>query len=370
MTTLPLSWRVQHTSDTPGTGTLTLNAAAANRRSLSDATGGVAQAVGMVLSVPGTNQYEVGVTTYNGANPGTLARGTPLFSSNGGAAVSFSGVIDAFPFDFPGQRRRATFPTTSTATLAELGTTQTMTGSTNGTLNLPALSTVPVGAGYLVMNRGTAGAWLTIDPNGAETVNGATTLIIFAGESVELFATATGWLATGLPPVSLVRRQDASASATIDFVLPAGFSEFEVRFNAVRPATDGAILALRTSADGGATFAATASDYEYTSEVTTPGTSNVASALGASATAILLTSQIDTGITTNSAMGDLTIWPGDGTRRANVRSSAGHYHNGLSARVMHRTFGERANATAINAIRFLMDAGNVTAGRFDLLARR
>ena len=40
MTTLPLSWRVQHTSGTPGTGTLTLNAAAANRRSLFDASAG------------------------------------------------------------------------------------------------------------------------------------------------------------------------------------------------------------------------------------------------------------------------------------------------------------------------------------------
>jgi hypothetical protein len=369
MTTLPLSWRVQHTSDTSGTGTLALNPAAANRRSLFAASGGVAQPVGMVMAVPGTNQFEVGVPTYNGGNPGTLARGTPLFSSNGGAAVSFSGVIDCFPFDFPGQRRRASFPTTSTAGLSELGCFQTMTGSTNGTLNLPAVATVPPGAGYLIMNRGTAGAWLTIDPNGSETINGATTLILFAGESCEVFATSSGWLATGLPPVSLVRRQVASASANIDFVLPGGFSRFRLEFDETRPANDGAIITLRTSSDGGATFAATASDYAYVTEATTPPTVS-SSDVPTGATSIPLTSQIDTGLAGNSAMGEIRLWAGDGTRRANLMASSGHYHNNLTARSMHRVFGERASATQINAVRLLMDSGNITAGTFTLYAVR
>jgi hypothetical protein len=369
MTTLPLSWRVQHTSNTTGTGTVTLNPAAANRRSLFDASGGVAQAVGMVFTVPGTNQVEVGVPSYNGGNPGTLARGTPLFSSNGGAPVNFSGVIDCFPFDFPGQRRRASFPTTSTAGLSELGCLQTMTGSSAGTLNLPALATVPPGAGYLVLNRGTGGAWLTIDPSGSETINGATTLTLFAGESVEIFATSGGWLATGLPPVSLVRSQTSSAVAQIDFVLPAGFSDFQIRIADLRPATDGASLVLRTSTDGGATFAAGASDYRYMTEEPRPPAGGYASGRVGAATGIVVSMPLDTGAASNTCEGQINFWIGDGTRHPQARSEFSGVHN-VQEYSIHRAMGNRLAGTAINAVRLLMDTGNITAGRFDLLVRR
>jgi hypothetical protein len=367
---IPAIWRSQQTSSTNGTGTLALNAAPANRIGFSASLGAVSQSVHYSVSVAGTNQFEIGIGVFNGGSPGTLTRATVLASSNAGSLVSFSGTIDVILAAVPGQRPRATFTGGGAEVLADLGNLLTFTGSATATRTLPAVATVPLGAGYLYRNAGTAGAALVIDPTGAETIDGVASIALLPGEACEVFATAAGWESTGLQSRPIVRRQTASASATLDFVLPAGFSEFEVRWINLRPATDGAILALRTSTDSGATFAATASDYEYTSEVTTPGTSAVSSALGASATAILLTSQIDTGLAGNSCQGQATLFVGDGTRRPNVLSSAGHYHNGLAARVMHRTVGERANGTAINAIRFLMDSGNITAGVFTLYAVR
>ncbi len=368
--TIPYTWRSQQTSSTSGTGTLTLNAAAGNRRSFATAAGG-SQTVGYSMSVASTNQWEIGTGVFNGASPGTLTRVTVLASSNAGSLVSFTGTLDVILFNFPNQRQRGTFTGSATEVASDLGNLLTFTGSANATRTLPALATVPLGAGYLYSNQGTSGAVLTLDANGSETINGATTLALFEGESVEIFASATGWFATGLPQQARVRRQTASASAQIDFVLPSGFGDFELRFTGMRPATDGAVLAFRTSTDSGATFSATAGDYLYTSEVTTPGTSDVTSlASGGSETAIIVSSQIDTGLTTNSAQGTLKIWPGDGTRRANVQSEMGHYHNGLSARVMHRAFGERVSATQINAVRLLMDSGNIAGGTFTLYALR
>jgi hypothetical protein len=63
--------------------------------------------------------------------------------------------------------------------------------------------------------------------------------------------------------VHLIETQTASSSATIDFVLPSGYSKFEIVFADIVPATDNAAFWLRTSTDGGGTFDSGASDYAW-----------------------------------------------------------------------------------------------------------
>lgn len=366
---IPFTWRAQQTSSTSGTGTLTLNAAPANRIGFATSAGAVSQTVHYALSVANTNQWEIGTGVFNGASPGTLTRVTVLASSNAGSLVSFSGTIDVILANVPGQRPRATFTGSATDVIADLGNIMTFTGSSNATRTLPALAVVPLGAGYLYTNAGTSGATLTLDANGSETINGATTLTLFQGESVEIFASATGWFATGLPPMSLVRRQTASASAQIDFVLPSGFTDFEVRMTDLRPATDGASLVLRTSTDNGATFSAGASDYRYMTTETRPTLGTVVSGQVATATGIVISQPLDTGAASNTAEGDVRIWIGDGTRLPQARAEFSGVHN-VYAYNLHNAMGNRLTATAINAVRFLFDSGNITAGTFSLYAVR
>lgn len=51
-----------------------------------------------------------------------------------------------------------------------------------------------------------------------------------------------------------IEQQIASASATLDFVLPAGYEEFALHLYTIRPATNDSALFGRVSNDGGSTF--------------------------------------------------------------------------------------------------------------------
>jgi len=60
------------------------------------------------------------------------------------------------------------------------------------TINLPAASTC-AGRGYFIRNNSTSGNDVTIDPNGAETINGAATLALSDGQSAHVVCNGTAW---------------------------------------------------------------------------------------------------------------------------------------------------------------------------------
>ncbi len=65
------------------------------------------------------------------------------------------------------------------------------TGSGGVTLNLPAAANAGDGFNFLVENNSTGN--VTIDPNGSEQINGATTYILAAGQSVIVICSGTFW---------------------------------------------------------------------------------------------------------------------------------------------------------------------------------
>jgi hypothetical protein len=140
-----------------------------------------------------------------------------LASSNAGSLVTLpGGTADVFAVFEPAAREVVSISTTATLALADLGNAVIFTGASAATLNLPAVATVPNGAGWLVMNRGTAA--LTIDPNGAEQVNGATTLVLQAGQAAMILRASGAWQAALLGGtsigLSLLGALDAAAART------------------------------------------------------------------------------------------------------------------------------------------------------------
>ncbi len=167
----------------------------------------------------------------------------------------------------------------------------------------------------------------------------------------------------------LIRRQVVtSAVAAVDFVLPGGFSSFQLAFRGVRLATDQAALAARLSTDGGSTFLA-GTDYAW-SGVYNDATATAVGIAQASATLGQLTSALDNTFTHVAAMGRYDVFPGSGSLVPHLDGQASGYDGAVSRWVKYAgmvTYG--ATGTTANAIRLLSTSGNIAAGTFDLLGQ-
>jgi len=186
------AYRAKQSTNTTGTGTIVLAAADTNARNFSAAYGASSRRV--LYMIAWQTGYEMGLGDFDGGTPGNLTRATVLASSNAGALVTLpGGTKDVFAVFDPAAREVVAISGTATLALADLGNAVVFTGASAASLNLPAAATAPIGAGWLVMNSGTAA--LTIDPNGAELVNGAATLVLQAGASVLLTRNGAAWSA-------------------------------------------------------------------------------------------------------------------------------------------------------------------------------
>jgi hypothetical protein len=366
---LPVALRTRTTTDTSGTGTVTLNASAADARSLFAAFGAAAQ-VGYIIDFPSSSQWEIGLGAYNGANPGTLTRPAANViagSAGAGVNVAFSaGRKDVFLWVAPDQREVTSFSGTSTAALADLGGILAFTGSANATLNLPAAATVPRGSGYLVKHEGSAGAILTLDGNASELVGTATTLPICEGEEIRLWSTGTAWRVSGLPPLARIRTQTLSGTPSVlDFALPIPGVLYELRWDYITTSAD-TQLVMRTSTDGGATFAAGGSDYVFSFNFVTAA-ATASPDTGASGS-ITLSGTADNA---SGNSGIMEFMPGAVGQSFRVLRGQSTYFNAAAAVLQGGTFnGTRVATGAQNAIRLLPGTGTFTAGGIVTLSMR
>lgn len=187
-----LAYRAKQSTDTSGTGTLVLNAAASNARSFQAAFGNASRRIPYMIQW--ANGFEYGLGDFDGGNPGSLTRATVLLSSNANALVTLpAGTKDVFTVFDPAANEIISIAATATLSLSDIGNTVVFTGASAATLNFPAIAAVPVGAGFMVLNQGSAA--LTLDPNGAETINGAATIVIQPQAGAFVRRISTGWLA-------------------------------------------------------------------------------------------------------------------------------------------------------------------------------
>jgi hypothetical protein len=287
-------------------------------------------------------------------------------------------VTDVFIDFLPGTRAARVLTTSATLALADVGNLVRYTGGSDGTITLPAAATVPPGMGFLIKNDTANYSIVSIDPNGAELLEGLSNPFpLFQGEVVEIFSIGTAWR-TGLRPMGerLVAHAQAAASAAVDFVLPhyvsAARSSYRLVFSRVRVATDGAELWLRTDDAGGASFDAGATDYSR-ALVWNNGAASVTGSAGAAGfSAINLTGDADFS-TTAPASGHALIFPGSGGTRFPAVVGQSFFNGngggwGYAGPQVQPFGGYRAAAQDINAIRVLASTGNVQLGEFSLYA--
>lgn len=170
---------------------------------------------------------------------------------------------------------------------------------------------------------------------------------------------------SGPPPLLVpIGRKTASASPTIEFAWTGDFDKVVFDFHNLRPATDNTTLWIRTSSDGGATFDAGASDYQFTAHIFGSGVgrdSGPGDHMQFSTTAAS-TNALGNGAD-EFACGEIVLYrPFDTTRRTMMRAYGGHAILGVMLDDM--SSGYRNVAGRVDAVQFLISSGNIAEGEF------
>lgn len=187
----------------------------------------------------------------------------------------------------------------------------------------------------------------------------------FTGVTGAVTATHTELnLSTGLVFLST---QTASSSATIDFTtgISSTYEEYELHIVNAVPATTSEAY-LRTSTDGGSTFAASAGNYDCVN-LTADGTTVATSTTGS--TAFRLSGGVNSVLNT-AARGGISgvvrfFNPAEATMDKRFTWQCG-FMNNSSVHEFVSGSGVRDATADIDAIRFMFSSGNIASGTFRL----
>ena len=201
--------RIYETSTTTGTGTYTLEGAATGFQAFSTLGNGN---VCTYFATDDTN-WEVGLGTV-ATGPSTLARTAIFASSNAGSAVNWAAGTRKIRCGLPAANspRNAVVARSSNTILAQADFGTAVIATSTFTQTLTAAATLGDGWHCAIKNDGVG--VITIDPNGAETIDGAATIALAPGEGCFIFCNGTAFYTVGRRVANAGRVQRTAGSIT------------------------------------------------------------------------------------------------------------------------------------------------------------
>lgn len=160
----------------------------------------------------------------------------------------------------------------------------------------------------------------------------------------------------------------ASNSTSVDFTgLSSTYHLYIVEITDFTPATDGTILWLRTSSDNGVTYDDSSGDYTYNA-YGADNSGDLRSDGSTSATEIqILGRSADTLGNAANETHSIQIWLFNPSSASFTKAiGIGTFIQTNGNCFYQVTSGQRKEAAAVNAIRLMMNSGNITSGTFTL----
>lgn len=221
-----------------------------------------------------------------------------------------------------------------------------------------------------------------IDLNGNSILNaswsqGDVMYVSSAGVLTRLAASTKGYvLATqgaGANPAwvgsqVLLDTKTASNSATIDFksYIDSTYKTYIFEYDGVKSGSAGNGLQLQVSTDGGSTWKSGASDYNYAFAYWQSSGTTVTVQKSQATSSINLGAAVIGTTANTSGCGTVKLFnPSDTARFATISTEA-TTTNTATVLYCSRGGGNYVTAGAVNAIRFLMQSGNIVSGTFRL----
>jgi len=241
-----------------------------------------------------------------------------------------------------------------TVTPGDHGTVFEGTGS--WTLTLPALAIA--GSGFFVRLENVGAGLIVIDGDGAETIDGQTTIVVPPGFGATVRAYVGEWRSSDFPTERLIVSQVTGGSTGIvDFTLPSPDLLYRLRYTNLAP-VNAELLLLRWSIDGGTSFLAGATDYHRSGIYNGAATATGFGDLGG--TAITLTTSPPAGGVFN---GICEFHPGTATAPAALLTAqAGLTESGGTYLRTVTVHGRRSADGVVNAVRLAVSTGDFAAG--------
>lgn len=253
-----------------------------------------------------------------------------------------------------------------TAVAADFGAYLRFTAS--ATLSLTAASTL--GANWRVTIIADGGT-VTIDPNGAETINGQATLVIPTGGVVTLICDGSNFFgifqANG-PGLILLQSIDLTGAASTAGAFlnlnASSYDQYLVKVLDAIPATGAVDIYLENSTNNGSSYGAT-SDVNWRRSQQTTASTTIAGVQASADTKAILANNLSNTANLAGFCSDITWFPSTGARNRAIWSLTGHTGT--------QEFGGEGSAfyaAATNAIRIRPSSGNWTSGRLNLYGLR
>ncbi|MDR9777193.1 hypothetical protein RJJ65_32060 [Rhizobium hidalgonense] len=216
------------------------------------------------------------------------------------------------------------------------------------TASLTAAATLGSGWNYTIIADGVT---VTIDPNGSETVGGATTLIVPANSTVKIICDGSNFHISQKQNVwETIETRVVSATTSIDFTNLSAFRTLKV--SGVLTSTSAGAFVMRTSTNNGSSYDAGASDYVQQVGILTNATYT-----GASSTPSSM--QISHGaVDANQAWSFDMIIQNFNAAASTMADVKGHGTAGATI-TKADIGGGRIAATACNALRIMHTVGNI-----------
>jgi hypothetical protein len=314
-----------------------------------------------------------GATTLNinglGAKDVTKAGALPLVGGEILSGGTYEVIYDGTRFQLVGAAARVIPAARNSDTIlagADFG--REIVATTTFTQTLTAAATL--GAGWYCQYRNNGTGIITLDPNGSETIDGATTLRLYPGEGCTIICDGSNFTTVGRSTgLVLIQSQTASGVASVDFTtgINSDFQKIVLEISDYVPATSGTQLRALVALGGVfQTAAAYVYGWNFVDE------SSVAFAFGTSGGAE----------SSLYLMNNITNASGDGVSgRLELYNPAGTSSRKrilwdvckLSSSDVVRGTGTGSyvnNNAAIDGIRLLPSSGNIASGTFKLYGVR